>query len=76
MQDQIKPGQLYKHYKGDIYKIITLAKHSETTEWMLIYERQGDGVHTGWAIWARPLEMFFDFAALDGKKVPRFELVS
>ncbi len=66
---------IYKHYKGDHYKTITLAKHSETTEWLVIYERQEDGVHTGWKIWARPLDMFLEEVEYNGEKVPRFVFV-
>ncbi len=74
--ENIKPGQIYKHYKGDTYKIITLAKHSETREWMVVYERQTDIVHDGWKINARPLDMFMEFVEKDGHKVPRFEYIS
>jgi hypothetical protein len=72
---EVKPGQLYKHYKGDTYKVITLAKHSETGEWMVVYERQTDIVHTGYKIHTRPLDMFLEMVEINGKKMPRFELV-
>lgn len=72
---EIKPGQLYKHYKGDTYKIITLAKHSETGEFLIVYERQTDIVHTGWRIYARPEGMFFDHIEIDGYSGPRFEYI-
>lgn len=73
--EHIKPGQLYKHYKGDTYKIITLAKHSETQEWLVVYERQTDIVHTGERIWARPLSMFLENIETDSYKGPRFEYI-
>ena len=72
---EIKPGQIYKHYKGDTYKIITLAKHSETQEWLVIYERQTDTIHNDWKVWARPLEMFQENITVDHYSGPRFTLV-
>lgn len=49
-------GGLYKHYKGNLYKVLTVARHSETLEWMVVYEAQY-GEHT---VWVRPLKMFLD----------------
>ncbi len=72
---EIKPGQLYKHYKGDTYKIITLARHSESGEFLVVYERQTDIAHTGWRIYARPESMFFDHIEIDGYSGPRFEYI-
>ena len=70
---EIKPGQLYKHYKGDTYKIITIAKHSETEEDLIIYERQTNLVHDGYKIWARPLKMFQENVETENYKGSRFE---
>ncbi len=75
MEEKVKPGQLYKHCKGDTYKIITVAKDTETEQWVVVYERQTDIVHTGWKIWVRSLSMFLEEVELDGKKVPRFEYI-
>lgn len=73
---EIKPNQIWKHYKGDTYKIITLAKHTETEEMMVVYERQTDIVHSGFRIWARPMSMFLDIIDKDDYKGPRFEYIS
>lgn len=75
MDSEIKPGQFYKHYKGDTYKIICLARHSETGDWLVIYERQTDIVHTGWKIHARPIEMFLENVNVDNYSGPRFEYI-
>ena len=50
---EITVGKTYKHYKGNIYRIIALAKHSETEEDMVVYQNtlKGD-------IWVRPKSMW------------------
>ncbi len=70
---EIKVGNIYKHSKkGGLYKIIVIAKHSETLEDMVIYEAQYENPLA--KIWARPLNMFLDEVEIDGNKVKRFEL--
>ena len=69
---EVIKGALYKHFKGNVYKVIEIAKHSETGELMVIYERDG-------IVWARPYEIFI--SKVDKVKYPdvkqeyRFELV-
>lgn len=75
MEDKIKPGQIYKHYKGDTYKVITLAKHSETKEWLVVYERLTTIAHDGWAIYARPVDMFIEYVEVGDYKGPRFQYI-
>ena len=75
MESRIKPGQIYKHYKGDLYKIITLAKHTESEELLVVYERQTDINHDGWRIWARPESMFLEEIKKDDYNGPRFEYI-
>ena len=68
---EIKPGQIWKHYKGNDYKIIILGKHSETAEDMVVYEQ----MHSG-KIYIRPMNLFFNDVECEGKTAPRFTLVS
>lgn len=76
MESNIEPGQIYKHYKGDTYKILTLAKNTETEELLVVYERQSDIIHSGWKIWARPIAMFLENIEIEGYHGPRFEYIS
>ena len=68
--NKIKLGT-YRHYKGNTYKVLHIAKHSETLEDMVIYQ---DVNHSD-KIWARPVSMWNDDIEIDGKTVKRFELM-
>jgi hypothetical protein len=58
----------YRHYKGNEYDVIDLARHSETHEWIVVYRpRYGEG-----GLWVRPYAMFIEYVVVDGKSVPRF----
>ena len=64
----VKPGR-YRHYKGNEYTVIGVARHSETEEELVVY-RQEYGEH---GLWVRPLNMFLETVEVDGKMVARFE---
>ena len=61
---------LYKHYKGKIYEVIGVAKHSETLEKMVVYKAtyQDEGKN----LWVRPLKMFVEKVTVEGVEKPRF----
>ena len=63
----------YKHYKGKLYEVTGLAKDSETLETFVVYKAlyQPEGEN----LWIRPLKMFTAEIEIDGKKLPRFELL-
>jgi hypothetical protein len=70
MIEVVKPGR-YRHYKGNEYIVLGIARHSETEEELVVY-RQDYGAR---GLWVRPLAMFLETIELDGQRVPRFEFV-
>ena len=65
-------GKIYKHYKGNLYKVLCIANNSETLEKMVVYQAlYGNG-----EIWTRPLSMWGEIVEAGGKQVPRFEEIN
>ena len=68
--DEIKLGK-YRHFKGNEYEVIAIAKHSETLAEMVVYRAlYGDG-----GIWVRPVEMWNETVERDGQVFKRFEYI-
>ena len=68
---ELKICGIYRHYKGNLYKVLTVAKHSETEEELVVYE----ALYENGGIWARPKKMFLEQVTVDGKTFNRFSLV-
>ena len=68
----IVPGGTYKHFKGNKYKVIAIAKHSETLEEMVVYQ----ALYGEHGLWVRPKEMFLEKVSVDGEMKARFELIA
>lgn len=62
---------IYRHYKGAYYKVMNVARHSETMENMVVYQ----ALYGDFGLWVRPLEMFCEDIEIDGKLQKRFELI-
>lgn len=77
---ELRKGK-YRHYKGNFYEVIDVARHSETLEELVVYRpvvaasgfnpdtTKEKGEQT---LWVRPLSMFTENVVVDGKAVPRF----
>jgi hypothetical protein len=73
---KVRPGK-YRHYKGKNYEVIGVARHSETLEELVIYRALYNSSEFGKnALWVRPKKMFLEKVTVNGKKMPRFELLS
>lgn len=68
MNEAIEPGR-YRHYKGNEYTVLGVARHSETEETLVVYRQEyGDR-----GLWVRPLSMFAESVEVGGRSVLRFE---
>lgn len=72
MNDQpaLKPGR-YRHYKGKLYTVIGVARHSETNELLVVYRPE----YGERGLWVRPLAMFSEQVVIEARSVPRFEFI-
>ena len=65
----LKIGNKYRHFKGNEYLVMHIAKHSETLEELVVYQ----ALYGEMGVWVRPLEMFLEQVEVDGQTVNRFE---
>lgn len=63
-------GEVYKHYKGDSYKVVLLAEHSNDNEWMVVYEPMYDNPDAPY--FTRPLREWSEEVEWKGQKLARF----
>lgn len=67
----VHSGERYRHFKGNLYEIVTVGRHSETLEELVVYR----ALYGAGDVWVRPLSMFTDLVEKDGKTMPRFEKI-
>ncbi|MBP2652527.1 MAG: hypothetical protein H6Q73_96 [Firmicutes bacterium] len=61
----------YRHYKGNYYEVLGVARHSETMEEMVVYRQ----LYGDYGLWIRPLAMFNETILVDGKDINRFKYI-
>lgn len=72
---KIKLGK-YQHYKGKFYRVLGIAKHSETLEDLVVYQALYKDKKFGKnVLWVRPLKMFLEKVKVNGKRIPRFKFI-
>ena len=67
---EIKLGK-YRHFKGNEYVLLAIAKHSESLEEMVVYR----SLKNSSDVWVRPLSMWCETVEKDGKTLPRFTFI-
>ena len=67
----LQPGR-YRHYKGPEYRVLDVARHSETEEWLVVYR----ALYGDYGLWVRPLALFAENVVQpDGQVLPRFHCI-
>jgi hypothetical protein len=76
MKKEISVGSVYQHYSGKQYRVLGIARHSETHEELVVYQALYDCSTFGKnSLWVRPKSMFLEVIMIDGRQVPRFSLL-
>jgi hypothetical protein len=65
------PKGLYRHYKGQDYRVLEVARHSETREYFVVYQC----LYGDYSIWIRPFDMFTETVVIEDKEIPRFAFI-
>jgi cyclomaltodextrinase / maltogenic alpha-amylase / neopullulanase len=68
---ELKRGR-YRHFKGNEYEVVGVARHSESLEEYVIYKPLYESMSE---YWIRPLAMFLETVERDGTVLPRFEYI-
>lgn len=66
----LRPGR-YRHFKGNEYQLLYVARHSETLERMVVYQ----ALYGERGIWVRPAAMWNEIVERDGYQGPRFQYI-
>ena len=68
--EAIKPGR-YRHFKGNEYEVLGVARHSETREEMVVYR----ALYGEFGLWVRPASMWNEIVERDGRTFRRFTYI-
>lgn len=74
IMSELKKG-IYRHYKGKLYRVLGVGRHSETLEELVFYQALYESEFGKDSLWVRPLAMFTEDVEIDGKNMPRFMFV-
>jgi cyclomaltodextrinase / maltogenic alpha-amylase / neopullulanase len=70
MSEELRPGR-YRHFKGNEYEVIGVARDSETEQEVVVYR----ALHGERGLWVRSLAMFTEIVERDARRVQRFEYI-
>lgn len=59
---------IYQHYRGNLYQVIGMSRHSETLEEMVVYQ----ALYDDYGLWVRPRALFEETVLQEGRECPRF----
>jgi len=71
MSVAVQKGAIYEHYKKQRYTVLALAKHADSEEELVVYQR----VDEQGPVWVRSLAVFKERVLVEGALVPRFRLI-
>jgi cyclomaltodextrinase / maltogenic alpha-amylase / neopullulanase len=68
--EKLKIGR-YRHFKGNEYQVVDIARHSESLEEYVVYR----ALYGEQGLWVRPLSMFLETVTVAGATIPRFQYI-
>jgi hypothetical protein len=71
MQTKTITKGIYRHYKGNLYEVLDLARHSESLEYMVVYK----ALYGDFGLWVRPYDMFIEDVIVDNQSKKRFQFI-
>ena len=71
MQTKTIVKGIYRHYKGNLYEVLDLARHSESLEYMVVYK----ALYGDFGLWVRPYDMFIEDVIVDNQYKKRFQFI-
>lgn len=71
LPNEPRPGR-YRHYKGNDYLVLGVARHTETEEALVVYR----ALYGARGLWVRPAAMFNETVSVDGRTQPRFAFIA
>ncbi len=67
--------KIYRHYKGQKYRVLHVGHHTETNDKLIVYQQLYENKYPYGYVWCRPIDMFNEEIVYENKKQKRFELI-